>query len=91
VSGRFEIERTFQVAFDQIRTRSGKSSPPYQNLRPQDLLGQRFDGFAVVTFHPGTDKLRGRRTLVYRQAGAAWTIVHLPASTFDVGSGGGAH
>jgi ketosteroid isomerase-like protein len=91
VSGRSEIERTFQVVFDQIRTRSGKSSPPYQNLQPQDVLVQRFEGFAVVTFHLGTDKLRGRRTLVYRQTGAAWTIVHLHASTFDAGSGGGAH
>ena len=89
VSGRSEIERTFQVVFDQIRTRSGKSSPPYQNLQPQDALVQRFDGFAVVTFHLGSDRVRGRRTLVYRQVGAAWTIVHLHASTFDVGSGGG--
>ena len=89
VSGRPEIERTFQVVFDQIRARSGRTTPPFQNLAPQEVLVQRFDGFAVVTFHLGSDKVRGRRTLVYRRVGAAWSIVHLHASTFDVGSGGG--
>ena len=67
VSGRQEIERTFQVVFDQIRARSGKSSPPYQNLQPQDVLVQRFDGFAVVSFHLGNDTARGRRTLVFHR------------------------
>ena len=88
VEGRQAIERTFQVVFDQIRVRSGRTAPPFQNIQPQDVLVQRFDGFAVVTFHLGSDKVRGRRTLVYRQVGAAWTIVHLHASTFDVGTGG---
>jgi ketosteroid isomerase-like protein len=88
VAGRQEIGRTFQVVFDQIRSRSGRSSPPYQNLQPQDVLVQRFDGFAVITFHLGNDKVRGRRTLVYRQVGTAWTIVHLHASTFEPGAGG---
>ena len=88
VSGRSEIERTFQVVFDQIRARSDRTTPPFQKLAPQNVLVQRFDGFAVVTFHLGTDKVRGRRTLVYRQVGARWTIVHLHASTFDVGGGG---
>jgi ketosteroid isomerase-like protein len=87
VQGRQEIGRTFQVVFDQIRARSGRSSPPFQNLQPQDLLVQRFDGFAVVTFHLGSENARGRRTLVFRQIGATWTIGHLHASTFDVAGG----
>lgn len=88
VQGRAEIERTFQVVFDQIRARSGRSAPPYQHLQPQDVLVQRFDGVAIVTFHLGTDTARARRTLVLRQIGPAWTIAHLHASTFDVGPGG---
>jgi ketosteroid isomerase-like protein len=87
VQGRLEIERTFQVVFDQIRARAGRPGPPFQNLQPQDVLMQRFDGFAVVTFHLGSEKARGRRTLVFRQIGATWTIVHLHASTFDVAGG----
>ncbi|MGD9906585.1 MAG: nuclear transport factor 2 family protein [Vicinamibacterales bacterium] len=82
VSGRAEVERTFRVVFDQIRAASGRTTPPFQNLQPQDLLIQRFDGVAVVTFHLGTEKVRGRRTLVLRRIGATWRIVHLHASTF---------
>ncbi|MFA5908546.1 MAG: nuclear transport factor 2 family protein [Vicinamibacterales bacterium] len=83
IQGRREIERTFQVVFDQIRQRSGRATPPYMNLQPEDLLIQRFDSMAVVTFHLGTPAERARRTLVFRRAGEGWTIVHLHASIFD--------
>lgn len=82
IQGRREIERTFQVVFDQIRERSGRATPPYMDLQPEDLLIQRFDGMAVVTFHLGTPAERARRTLVFRRAGEGWTIVHLHASIF---------
>jgi ketosteroid isomerase-like protein len=82
--GRREIERTFQLVFDQIRQRSGRANAPYMNLAPEDLLIQRFDGLAVVTFHLGTEMVRGRRTLVLRRVGSDWKIVHLHASTFNV-------
>lgn len=84
IQGRREIERTFQVVFAQIRERSGRAKAPYMDLQPEDLLIQRYDGMAVVTFHLGTPAERARRTLVLRRAGAGWTIVHLHASIFDV-------
>jgi ketosteroid isomerase-like protein len=84
LQGLREIERTFQIAFDQIRDRSGRTKAPYMNLQPEDLLIQRFDGSAVVTFHLGTETVRGRRTLVLRRVGSDWKIVHLHASTFNV-------
>jgi len=84
IAGRAEIERTFRVVFDQIRAASGRTVPPFQDLQPQDLLVQRYDGVAVVSFHLGTGTARGRRTLVLRQMGGAWRIVHLHASTFAV-------
>jgi len=87
IAGRAEIERTFRVVFDQIRAASGRAAPPFQNLQPQDLMVQRFDSFAVVTFHLGTEKARSRRTLVLRQVGGTWRIVHLHASTFPASSG----
>ena len=84
LQGRREIERTFQVVFNQIRERSGRTSAPYQNLQPQDVLTQQFEGFAVVTFHLGNETVTGRRTLVLRQVGLEWKIVHLHASTFNI-------
>jgi ketosteroid isomerase-like protein len=83
LQGRREIERSFQMAFDEIRQRSGRATAPYMNLQPEDLLIQRFDGSAVVTFHLGTETVRGRRTLVLRRVGSDWKIVHLHASTFN--------
>jgi ketosteroid isomerase-like protein len=84
LQGRQAIERTFQAVFDQIRERSGSARAPYMNFQPQDLLIQRFDGVAVVTFHLATEMDRGRRTLVFRRTGSDWKIVHLHASTFNV-------
>ena len=84
LQGKQEIQRTFQVVFDQIRAASKRTSPPYQDLQPRDLRVQQFDGFAVLTFHLGTERRVGRRTLVFRRAGSDWKIVHLHASTFEL-------
>ena len=54
------------------------------DLQPRDLLVQQYEGFAVVTFHLGSDTVTGRRTLVYRRIGADWKIVHLHASSFEI-------
>lgn len=82
VQGKSEIQRTFQVVFDLIR--GGRTTGPYQDLQPRDLLVQAYDGLAVVTFHLGTDARVGRRTLVFRRMGSNWKIVHLHASIFEV-------
>jgi ketosteroid isomerase-like protein len=84
LQGKLEIERTFGVVFDPIRRVSGRTTAPFQNIQPQDLVVQEFDRFVIVTFHLGTESRRGRRTLVLRQVGSEWKIVHLHASLFDV-------
>ena len=58
VQGRVEITRSFTELFGPpvASQQSGNA------IQPQDLLVQRFDTFAVVTFHLGTEKARGRRT-----------------------------
>ena len=86
IHGKSEVQRVFQVVFDQIRAGSGRTSAPFQNIQPQDLLVQQFDTMAIVTFHLGTTIARGRRTFVLRRIGAEWKIEHLHASTFDVAS-----
>ena len=84
VQGKQEIQRTFQMVFDQIRTGSKLTTGPFMNLQPRDLLIQQYDGFAVLTFHLGSETVTGRRTLVYRRIANDWKIVHLHASTFDI-------
>jgi ketosteroid isomerase-like protein len=82
--GKPDIQRTFQVVFDQIRGNSKRMTAPYQDLQPRDVLVQHYDGFAVLTFHLGSETRVGRRTLVFRRIGSDWKIVHLHASTFNV-------
>jgi ketosteroid isomerase-like protein len=83
VEGRAEIQRSFQLVFDMFRRNLDKSRPPYIDIRPQDLLLQSYDDFAIVTFHLGTEANRQRRTLVLRKIESEWKIVHLHASSFD--------
>ena len=84
LQGKQEIQRTFQVVFDQIRSASKRTSAPYQDLQPRDLLVQQADGLAVLTFHLGAERRIGRRTLVLRRMGSDWKIIHLHASTFEL-------
>lgn len=84
LQGKQEIQRTFQVVFDLIRSSSGRAAAPYQDLQPRDLLVQQYDRFAVLTFHLGAERRIGRRTLVLRRIGSDWKIVHLHASTFEL-------
>ena len=86
VQGKSDIQRVFQVVFEQIRAGSGRTTAPFQNIQPQGLLIQRFDDVAIVTFHLGTSVARGRRTFVLRRIGEEWKIEHLHASTFDTTS-----
>ena len=64
LQGKREIERTFQVVFDQIRTLSGRTSAPFQTIQPQDSVIQRFDGVAIVTFHLGNEKVKVLRIAI---------------------------
>ena len=77
IQGRAEIERTFKAIFAAYPPRPGRTTLP---IGPQDLLVQEFDGYAVATFHLGSETARQRRTLVVRRIGGAWKIVHLHGS-----------
>ena len=78
------VEEPWRAAFESIRTRSGRSAPPYQDLQPRDPHIQWLGDVAVLTFHlAGIDTL-GRRTLVWRQTADGWRIVHLHASSYPL-------
>jgi ketosteroid isomerase-like protein len=79
VQGKAAIAREFEAAYQRVGAVAGAGSTIIQ---PLDLMVQRFDDFAVVTFHLGTDAARNRRTFVLRRIEARWRIVHLHASSF---------
>ena len=76
VDGRIGIGQQFKELYERVGPPRGTGG----TIRPQDLKVQRFDGFAVVTFHLGTEAARGRRTFVLRRDGSEWKIVHVHAS-----------
>jgi ketosteroid isomerase-like protein len=61
----------------------GKKRPPYQSLKPQDLLIQRSTDIAVCTFHLEHPHALGRRTVVLQRQSAAWKIIHIHASNVE--------
>lgn len=89
VTGKAQIRAAFDPFLKGIRD-SGKG-PPYMQLEPVDLQVQHFDGVAVVTFHLGkfptpageTPSRFARRTVVLRQVGDTWLIVHMHASNIE--------
>ena len=79
VEGRANIAGAFRGLYE----RTGPRRTPANPIQPQDMRVKAFDGFAVVTFHLGSDSVRGRRTFVLRRTGAEWAIVHLHSSTLE--------
>ena len=80
-----EAEAVWRQVFSAIRERSGRSSAPYQNIQPQDLVIDMVgDSAAIVTFHLGDDRRVARRTVVWMNTSDGWKIVHLHASAIDV-------
>ena len=87
--GRAEFEHTFRLVFEQIRGK--KSSAPYMDIQPKDLLIQKLDdNVAIVTFHLGDRPgFLNRRTMVWHRTASGWKIAHLHASEVPVPSGQG--
>ena len=67
--------------FERIKKNSGRSTPPYMDLRAQDLRIERLsEDVALVTFHILDGKKFDRRTLVMKRDRGSWEIVHIHAS-----------
>lgn len=79
VQGKAAIARAFEAVYQRVPAAPGGGGIL---IRPLDVMVQRFDDFAVVTFHLGTETTRNRRTFVLRCIDARWRIVHLHASSF---------
>ena len=83
------------VVFDQVRDSSGRTTGPYVQIEPLDLLIQTFDQFAVASFHLGGESAISRRTLVFRYlttllngqvVASAWKVVHIHGSLLQTGT-----
>jgi len=75
------FEKAWLGVFARIKTQSGRSSPPYMDLQPQDLRIQMMSPeIALVTFHLIDGDTTSRRSLLLKKQSDGWKIVHLHAS-----------
>ena len=80
--GRVQGKAGIAKEFEALYQRTGVSSGTQVIIQPRDMMVQPFDDFAVVSFHLGTETVRGRRSFVLRRTSSGWRIVHLHASDF---------
>lgn len=84
VQGKAAALTRFRLVFDGIRRTSGRTSPPFQRLRPTNLAVTRLGEDAVlVTFEVETAERLTRRTIVFARArgdATRWRIRHMHAS-----------
>ena len=78
------VQETWRLVFEGIRAHSGRTTPPYQDLRPRDPHIQWLGDAAVRTFHLAAPGRLGRRTLVWRRTADGWRIAHLHASSYPL-------
>jgi ketosteroid isomerase-like protein len=82
---RGQFEKAWLGVFERIKKESGRSSPPYMQLKPEDLQIEILaDGAALVTFHLTNGNILSRRTLVLKKFALGWKIVHIHASNLPV-------
>jgi ketosteroid isomerase-like protein len=80
-----DIEAAWRAIFEYGKKNSGRTTPPYVNTTPQDLLVDHISNdVAMVTFHLGTDTRIGGRTFLWKHSPNGWKIVHLHASNLTV-------
>ena len=79
VEGRHAVLSEFHSFFKLAKSR-GRT---VLNIVPLEQRVQRFGDVAVVTFRLDQEGAVGRRSIVFRNVGKEWLIVHFHASTID--------
>lgn len=78
-----DFDAAWHEVFDRIKKQSGRSAPPYMELKPADLNVRLLSSdVALVTFHLPDQAVLGRRTVVLKKFSSGWKIVHIHASNF---------
>lgn len=76
-----QFEKAWLRVFERIKRTSGRSAPPYMDLKPLDLRIENLsDDVTLVTFHLDDGNVVNRRTIVYKRETNGWKIVHIHAS-----------
>jgi ketosteroid isomerase-like protein len=85
-AGRAETDAAWDAVFTSIRAASGKTAPPFMQLRPQELVVQEFAGAAIATFilRDSKDGTVGRPSIVLAETGDGWKIAHLHGSAASI-------
>jgi len=88
VEGRAAILQRFDRLFGAWRRRG--LSTPYVGFSPKQFRARAAGpGHALATFTVGIEGAPGRRSVLLRQCGAGWKILHLHASNLSLRAGGG--
>jgi ketosteroid isomerase-like protein len=82
-AGRVETDAAWGSVFESLRAASGRTAPPFMNLKPQEIVVQKLSAAAIATFtlQSGAGGTIGRRTLVLTETADGWKIAHLHGST----------
>jgi hypothetical protein len=76
-----QFDKAWLAVFDRIKKNSGRTSPPYMDLHPEDLRIERLsEVVALVTFHLFDGETVSRRTVIFTRSGGVWKVVHIHAS-----------
>jgi len=80
-----EFEEAWLGVFARIKKTSGRDSPPYMNLQPQDVKIQLLSrDIALVTFHLVDGTTLSRRSIIFKRSPREWKIVHIHASNLTL-------
>jgi ketosteroid isomerase-like protein len=82
---RAQFEKAWLGVFKRIKKASGRTAPPYMELKPEDLQIENLAAdVALVTFHLTDGNVLSRRTLVLKKYPNGWKIVHIHASNIAI-------
>jgi ketosteroid isomerase-like protein len=76
-----QFDKAWLGVFERIKKNSGRTSPPYMDLHPEDLRIDRLsEDVALATFHLFDGNTVSRRTVVFTRSGGEWKVIHIHAS-----------
>ena len=80
---RVEGRQAVTAAFGRLFAMAKERGTTRLNIKPVDIKVQDYGSFAVATFHLRGNGNLGRRSIMFRQDGKSWRIIHFHASSLE--------
>ena len=80
---RVEGRQAVTAAFGRLFAMAKERGTNRLNIKPFDMKVQDYGSFALATFHLRGNGNIGRRSILFRQHGKSWRIVHFHASSLE--------